>query len=115
MKNSKAPSRGRKIGYNIGRKPGVGSYLTELRTGKGLSQEEVAKKLGITRSSICRIERGERQHKALHGVLIRGLANAYGVPLKDILEKLYFPQLMLPTFRELEHEKPDSTSEAITE
>jgi transcriptional regulator with XRE-family HTH domain len=115
MENGKASSRGRKIGYNIEREPGVDSYLTKLRTDKGLSQEEVAKELGITRSSICRIERGERQHKALHGVLIRGLANAYGVPLNDIMEKLYFPQLMLPTFGELDQKNSDSASEATTE
>lgn len=42
----------------------VGNRLTELRKSMGLTQMEVAQKLGINRSSLTRYENGERIPKA---------------------------------------------------
>ena len=38
----------------------IGEWLTEKRTKKGLSQEEIAKKLGVSKAAVCRYEKGAR-------------------------------------------------------
>lgn len=40
-----------------------GSYLAELRTRRGLTQVEVAKRLGVPQSYVSKIENGERALK----------------------------------------------------
>lgn len=58
-------------------------YLVELRNRKGLSQQDVADKLGITRQYYQMIESGERQ-KHLDLSLAGGLAALLGVTIMDI-------------------------------
>ena len=38
----------------------IGMRLQTLRKQKGLSQEELARRIGTSQTQICRIERGER-------------------------------------------------------
>ena len=59
------------------------NYLVELRSQKGLSQQDVADKLGITRQYYQMIETGERQ-KDLDLSLAGGLAVLLGVTIMDI-------------------------------
>lgn len=59
------------------------NYLVELRSQKGLSQQDVADKLGITRQYYQMIETGERQ-KHLDLALAGGLAVLLGVTIMDI-------------------------------
>lgn len=58
-------------------------YLVRLRSEKGLSQQDVADKLGITRQYYQMIETGERQ-KHLDLSLAGGLAVLLGVTIMDI-------------------------------
>lgn len=58
-------------------------YLVQLRAEKGLSQRDVADKLGITRQYYQMIETGERQ-KHLDLSLAGGLAVLLGVTILDI-------------------------------
>ncbi len=58
-------------------------YLVRLRSEKGLSQQDVADKLGITRQYYQMIEAGERQ-KHLDLSLAGGLAVLLGVTIMDI-------------------------------
>lgn len=58
-------------------------YLVELRNRKGLSQQDVADKLGITRQYYQMIEAGERQ-KHLDLSLAGGLAILLDVTIMDI-------------------------------
>lgn len=58
-------------------------YLVELRNRKGLSQQDVADKLGITRQYYQMIESGERQ-KHLDLSLAGRLAALLGVTIMDI-------------------------------
>lgn len=58
-------------------------YLFDLRQEKGLSQQDVANRLGISRQYYQMIENGERQkHLALP--LASGLAVLFGVNVMDI-------------------------------
>ena len=41
----------------------LGKRLAKIRQERGLSQEYVADRLGLTRSGICRYENGEREIK----------------------------------------------------
>lgn len=59
------------------------NYLVQLRSEKGLSQQDVADKLGITRQYYQMIETGERQ-KHLDLSLAGGLAALLGVTIMDI-------------------------------
>lgn len=52
--------------------------LRTLRKGRKLTQEDIAKELGISLKSYCRYERGERLPDA--DVLVR-IADFYGVTL----------------------------------
>lgn len=58
-------------------------YLVDLRQEKGLSQQDVANRLGISRQYYQMIENGERQkHLALP--LASGLAVLFDVNVMDI-------------------------------
>jgi len=73
----------------------LAGYLRSVRIEKGLTQEEVAKKIDRTKGSICRIERGNRQERCLHGYILYKLAEAYGAPLGEVLKRANWPQLLL--------------------
>ena len=59
------------------------NYLVRLRSEKGLSQQDVADKLGITRQYYQMMETGERE-KHLDLSLAGGLAALLGVTIMDI-------------------------------
>ncbi len=73
----------------------IGKYLTEIREARGETQQEIAVKIKKTRSCICKIERGARTEKTLHGLLLYDLAKAYGAPIAEILKKANWTQLLL--------------------
>jgi transcriptional regulator with XRE-family HTH domain len=73
----------------------IGEYLTEIREARGETQQEIAVKIKKTRSCICKIERGARTEKSLHGLLLYDLAKAYGAPIAEILKKANWTQLLL--------------------
>ena len=73
----------------------IGKYLTEIREARGETQQEIAVKIKKTRSCICKIERGARTEKSLHGLLLYDLAKAYGAPIAEILKKANWTQLLL--------------------
>ena len=85
----------RKASARKERPAGIAKYLTDLRLEKTLTQQEIADKIGRSRSCICKIERGTRTEKSLHGLLLYDLAKAYGAPIAEILKKANWTQLLL--------------------
>jgi transcriptional regulator with XRE-family HTH domain len=59
-----------------------GRHLRKARKTAGLTQEQVAERVKLTRTSITNIERG-RQHIVLHQLFL--LASAVGVSPQDLL------------------------------
>jgi transcriptional regulator with XRE-family HTH domain len=59
--------------------------LRKLREEKGLTQQAVAAKLGVTQTFISKCERGERR---LDVVELRAWCNALGVPMSEMLAEL---------------------------
>ncbi|MEW9672384.1 helix-turn-helix domain-containing protein [Ammoniphilus sp. 3BR4] len=57
--------------------------LLELRIKKGVSQEEVARRIGISNSVLSRIERGKRD--PTYTILIK-LVDYYGVSFDDVMD-----------------------------
>ncbi len=86
-------------------RPPLAQYLVSVRVEKGLTQQEIAIKLGRTRGSICRIESGNRQRKCLQGYILYELAEAYGAPLGEVLKKADWPQLLLVNAGEEERQE----------
>jgi XRE family transcriptional regulator, regulator of sulfur utilization len=69
--------------YGMGKKDTLGATLTRLRHDRGLAQEALAFKAGLSTSTISRIERG------LHVpdiATLRKLAKALNVPLSIMLD-----------------------------
>ena len=58
-----------------------GERVRELRVGKGLSQEELAFKVGVHRTYLGGIERGERNPSLKN---ISAIAEALGVTLSEL-------------------------------
>jgi len=92
---------GKREGSSRKKRPdGIGKYLTDLRLGKRLTQQEIAKRIKRSRSYICKIETGERERKSvpqesLRGFILYELAKAYEADLAEVLEKANSPQLLL--------------------
>jgi transcriptional regulator with XRE-family HTH domain len=61
----------------------MGRRLKRLRDAKGLSQEMLAKKVGVSREYVNRLEAG--RHDPTVGMLQR-LAKALGVPVTELLK-----------------------------
>lgn len=61
--------------------PLLGARLRDLRTGRGWTQDELARRARLSKSYLSRIEDGERQ-PSLASLL--SLAQAYGVPLASL-------------------------------
>jgi Zn-dependent peptidase ImmA (M78 family)/DNA-binding XRE family transcriptional regulator len=85
----------------------LGQKLQEARKNKGLTQEAVASQMGVTRTTITAIEKGERRVKA--DELIR-LAQLYGRQVNDFLRprppiESFLVQFRGPIFRTPEDEK----------
>jgi transcriptional regulator with XRE-family HTH domain len=64
----------------------IGAKLVHMRTTLGISQEELAKKIGLTRTSITNIEAG-RQRVLLHDV--EKIAAAFGISPKHLLKGIW--------------------------
>lgn len=59
-----------------------GARVRRIRTGAGLTQEQLAERVGLSRTAITNIEKG-KQHVALHQLL--DIATALGVPTQSLL------------------------------
>lgn len=59
----------------------VGRRVAEAREAAGLSQYEVARRLGVPQSSIARLELGQRQLRFVEGLR---MAELYGIPPSDL-------------------------------
>ncbi len=70
-------------------------YLKSWRQKRGLTQKEVGDRIEMSRSFICRFEKGDRQRKCLRGYLLYQLAQAYDAPVGEVLKKANWPQLLL--------------------
>ncbi len=68
-----------------GRLAAVGGRLRELRVGRGWSQEELADQVGLHRTYVGSVERGERNIGIAN---VFALADALGVPASALLEEL---------------------------
>lgn len=73
----------------------IGKYLTKIRLSQAKTQQEIADRIGKSKSCICKIETGVRTQKSLHGFILYQLAKAYEVPIAEMLEKANWPQLPL--------------------
>lgn len=87
------------------RPAGIAKYLTDLRVDKGLTQQQIADKIGRSRSCICRIERGKRRRQCLRGSILYELAKAYDAPIEEVLKKANWPQLLLMDTSEEERQR----------
>lgn len=61
------------------------SQLRAVRTAAGLTQEQVAERLGQTQSFVSKCERGERR---LDIVELRAFCQAIGISLTDFISQL---------------------------
>lgn len=61
-----------------------GNKIKELRKQAGLSQQELAQKLGVTQKSICNYENDTRFPKGQN--VIKGLSDIFGVTVDYLLE-----------------------------
>ncbi|WP_432124083.1 helix-turn-helix domain-containing protein [Streptomyces sp. C10-9-1] len=68
----------------IDRRKALGQRIAEYRRAAGLSQDQLASRVGVERRSIQRYEHGERDIKFTDLVLI---ADALGVPLADLVRE----------------------------
>ena len=64
--------------------PTIGTQLRELRDSRGLTQHQVARTIGLTRSSIANIETG-RQHLPLHTWV--AICQALGADPADVISR----------------------------
>jgi transcriptional regulator with XRE-family HTH domain len=64
---------------------GIGERIRSLRTARGLSQEEVARRTGIGLKSYGDLERGRTRDP--HYSTLRGVARALGVRVEELLEE----------------------------
>lgn len=62
----------------------LGQNVKRYRLEKGLTQEQVANKIDLTRTSIVNIEQG-RQHPPIH--ILLDLAKALGILISDLIPK----------------------------
>lgn len=65
----------------------LGARIEQIRTLMGITQEELAKKVHLTRTSITNIEAG-RQVVTLHG--LEDFCNAFGITPKNLLRGIWF-------------------------
>ena len=63
----------------------VRDYLKKMREEKGLSMQDVADKIGISRQYYQMIENGERQRK-MDITLVKSIALIFDVTLETIIE-----------------------------
>ena|SRR5215211_1072235 len=68
---------------------GIGERIRALRTERGLSQEEVARRTGVSLGSYGDIERGVTTDP--HYSTLRGISHALGVPIDKLLQEEPIP------------------------
>lgn len=61
----------------------LSEVIKTLRTQRGLTQAQVARKAGVTKNYITMLERGERKNPSLD--IMKKIARALGVPLTELL------------------------------
>ncbi len=69
---------------NDERPPAIGRRIRDMRDDRGMKQYHLARKAGISREELSRIERGRVQFPLTK--TLQGLSEALGVPLGDLLE-----------------------------
>jgi transcriptional regulator with XRE-family HTH domain len=74
----------------------LGALLRDLRTARGLTQQELARRLGIARSAIAQIENGKRKLSAAE---LLQLAGVFDMPVEQLVDPARRPQV------DLEHEE----------
>jgi transcriptional regulator with XRE-family HTH domain len=62
----------------------MGRMLRETREAKGLTQEQIAQKAGVTEAYISMLESGARKNPSL--AMLKRLAKILGVPLPELLQ-----------------------------
>ncbi|MCA1021025.1 MULTISPECIES: helix-turn-helix domain-containing protein [Halobacillus] len=65
----------------------IGEKIRVLRTGRGLSVNEFAKRSGVSKSYISNIERGVQKNPSL--IVMGKLARTLEVPLEELLTHKY--------------------------
>jgi len=74
----------------------LGEKLKSARTDRGLTQNDAAVHLGVARTTLVAIEKGDRRINAKEFVM---LASLYGRPLSDWLSEKPAPVPLVPQFR----------------
>ena len=62
---------------------GFGPVFKRLREAKGLTQEALAKRVGVTQEYIAKLETGARRNPTVD--TLKRLAKALGVPVTELL------------------------------
>ena len=57
--------------------------IKSLRIERGLTQAQVAQKVGVTKNYITMLERGDRKNPSLD--IVKKIAKALGVPVTELL------------------------------
>lgn len=63
----------------------MASTLKRLRARRGLTQEQVARQVGVSKAYITMLESGARKNPSLP--ILKKLAKALGVPVTELLGK----------------------------
>ncbi len=61
-------------------------YLKKMREEKGLTLQDVADRIGITRQYYQMIESGERQRK-MDITLVKSISEIFGIPLERVVNE----------------------------
>ena len=64
---------------------GFGARIAELRRDRGESLQQVADKVGVTKTHIWELERGDTQNPSLK--VIQGLADHFGVSIASLVDE----------------------------
>lgn len=78
----------------------IGDQIKELRTSKGITQAELAKKCGLNRNSIYKYEKNEMVPKLEQ---LHKIAAALGVPSSDFLPQEYTDGMFPWVFEDAQH------------
>lgn len=90
----------------------LGSRLQEARRARGLTQEAVAERLSIARTTLVAIEKGERRVTAHE---IRQLADLYGRKVGDFVGHRIITEDLVPQFRTTIRDDGDGPLHRVTE
>lgn len=64
---------------------GIGEKIKELREERGLTQTELGKHMGVTRSTVCKVEKGLEANLTIDR--IRAFADALGCSIYDLIDE----------------------------